>query len=323
MRKVQDLEALLGVLVCPRCQLRLRVARGVAPSEVLFCTGCGERYPVVDGIPVLLSAEARQTVDPTGGSVWDRVSRGQLVDTARMRARLSRHHFVRVMEREARRFAAALPADGWLVDLGAGWTWPWRPVRHPRVLAIDVSLDSLRLARCWLTRDPNRGPTYFVCAGAERLPLAPASVHGVWSAQMLQHLRPAVLECALSAARRSLVAGGSFIVFWVNWSLPLRLLARVFPDRVKRTLDGASYYRRVSGRELVRILAPHFGTPVHIRYNELLFQPDFGVTHDLPIAWLDRALAAVPGINAAIARQVVATVTVPQDGRSVEQSSVA
>lgn len=42
---------LLGILRCPVC--REPVTEDVEES-VLVCTGCGERYPVEDGIPNML-----------------------------------------------------------------------------------------------------------------------------------------------------------------------------------------------------------------------------------------------------------------------------
>lgn len=41
--------ALEGQLACPACYKPLRLE-----ADRLICTGCGRRYPVVDGIPVLV-----------------------------------------------------------------------------------------------------------------------------------------------------------------------------------------------------------------------------------------------------------------------------
>lgn len=40
-------------LVCPVCRLSLTL-----DANTVSCTGCGRRYPIVDGIPVLLAARA-------------------------------------------------------------------------------------------------------------------------------------------------------------------------------------------------------------------------------------------------------------------------
>lgn len=58
---------LLEVLACPDTHhAPLRVGTEADPdAEVLTCTECGRRFPVLDGIPVLLLDEAMQDgVDP-------------------------------------------------------------------------------------------------------------------------------------------------------------------------------------------------------------------------------------------------------------------
>ncbi|MBX5493103.1 MAG: Trm112 family protein [Chloroflexi bacterium] len=53
---------LLRILACPAC---------VAPLEQrgdrLCCLGCGRRYPIRDGIPVLLVEEAEPPATEPGG----------------------------------------------------------------------------------------------------------------------------------------------------------------------------------------------------------------------------------------------------------------
>jgi uncharacterized protein YbaR (Trm112 family) len=40
-------------LACPVCRQPLALE-----ADVVYCTGCGRRYPTVDGIPVLLADRA-------------------------------------------------------------------------------------------------------------------------------------------------------------------------------------------------------------------------------------------------------------------------
>jgi uncharacterized protein YbaR (Trm112 family) len=47
------LAALLSLVVCPVCHETL-----AAEEAAILCTGCGRRYPVRDGIPVLIAAES-------------------------------------------------------------------------------------------------------------------------------------------------------------------------------------------------------------------------------------------------------------------------
>ncbi|CAN5297089.1 MAG: Trm112 family protein [Acidimicrobiia bacterium] len=49
---------LLAIMQCVRCAGRLE-PQTEPPS--LLCTGCGLRYPVVDGVPVMLLEEAVET----------------------------------------------------------------------------------------------------------------------------------------------------------------------------------------------------------------------------------------------------------------------
>jgi uncharacterized protein len=46
--------AILSVLACPKCH-----AAFLPPTpESILCSGCGLRFPIVDGIPVLLIDDA-------------------------------------------------------------------------------------------------------------------------------------------------------------------------------------------------------------------------------------------------------------------------
>lgn len=51
---------LLDLMACPACKKKLRLE-----SDLLVCTNtaCGLRYPVRDGIPVLVIEEARKSRD--------------------------------------------------------------------------------------------------------------------------------------------------------------------------------------------------------------------------------------------------------------------
>ena len=51
---------LLEILVCPVCKMSVRLE-----NDRLVCEKCGRRYPVRDGIPVMLPEEAE--AGPTGG----------------------------------------------------------------------------------------------------------------------------------------------------------------------------------------------------------------------------------------------------------------
>ncbi|GAA3017162.1 Trm112 family protein [Actinokineospora globicatena] len=60
-------QQLLDILACPSDDhAPLRVGTPDDPdADVLTCTECGRRYPVTDGIPVLLLDEAEHPTDRT------------------------------------------------------------------------------------------------------------------------------------------------------------------------------------------------------------------------------------------------------------------
>jgi uncharacterized protein YbaR (Trm112 family) len=51
-------QELMDILVCPACRGDLR-----EEDPVLVCTECGLRYPVRDGIPIMLVEEATRPGD--------------------------------------------------------------------------------------------------------------------------------------------------------------------------------------------------------------------------------------------------------------------
>jgi malonyl-CoA O-methyltransferase len=101
-----------------------------------------------------------------------------------------------------------------IVDLGCGTGAFFEPLRErfPRagVIGIDVAQPMLQIAarrQSWLKRLLGAGPR-LVCADAERLPLATASVPFVFSNLALQWTRP---EAVFAEAARVLSTGGLFM----------------------------------------------------------------------------------------------------------------
>ena len=46
---------LLDILACPACQSDVKLE-----EDKIVCTGCGRRYPIKDGIPIMLVDEAEK-----------------------------------------------------------------------------------------------------------------------------------------------------------------------------------------------------------------------------------------------------------------------
>jgi uncharacterized protein YbaR (Trm112 family) len=48
----------LQYLVCPVCHAALRLEIQRVEASAIVCVGCARRYPIVDGLPVLLAERA-------------------------------------------------------------------------------------------------------------------------------------------------------------------------------------------------------------------------------------------------------------------------
>ena len=59
-KQMQMDDEVTGMLACPACHGDLRLER-----DRLVCGECGRRYPVVDGIPVLIAERAETGEDST------------------------------------------------------------------------------------------------------------------------------------------------------------------------------------------------------------------------------------------------------------------
>jgi uncharacterized protein YbaR (Trm112 family) len=60
---------LLAIIVCPRCHAQLQLVPPTGQVATLVCSdaACGLRYPVRDGIPILLIEEAEDPNEAEDG----------------------------------------------------------------------------------------------------------------------------------------------------------------------------------------------------------------------------------------------------------------
>jgi len=57
MQAPQRIREMMELIVCPACHGRLSLDDSTTAASVA-CTSCARRYPIEDGIPVLLEARA-------------------------------------------------------------------------------------------------------------------------------------------------------------------------------------------------------------------------------------------------------------------------
>jgi len=49
---------LLNLLICPACRGAVELS-----EEKIVCTQCGRKYPIKDGVPIMLVSEAEESSD--------------------------------------------------------------------------------------------------------------------------------------------------------------------------------------------------------------------------------------------------------------------
>ncbi len=54
-------QAQLDLLVCPVCHAPLLLVPEALAEGAIDCTSCGRRYPIVDGLPVLIAERATRS----------------------------------------------------------------------------------------------------------------------------------------------------------------------------------------------------------------------------------------------------------------------
>ena len=129
------------------------------------------------------------------------------------------------------RFLRLLPADGTALDLACGrgaWTWrlAWRGVR---VAGLDSSAAGLALAAtaggaAFMEADMTEGAVAFMEADMMEMPLAAASMDGVWCSEAFEYVRPDRRSVFFRQVHRVLRPGG--VLYLSAATKPLGALLR-------------------------------------------------------------------------------------------------
>lgn len=222
-------------LVCPRDQHPLHLA-----GAALACES-GHRYPVVEGVPVMLVDEATHTIDVAPQSIAsaargaepdslyldtlslsDEERRG-IAELTRQGSRidpvvaylvaatngLMYRHLIGSLDRYPIPPLAMPPGDGRrLLDVGCSWG-RWTVAASHRgydAVGIDPSLGAVMAAR--RTARQLGVPTRYVVGDARYLPFAAGVFDAVYSYSVIQHFSRADAAQAVSAIGRVLAPGG-------------------------------------------------------------------------------------------------------------------
>ncbi len=194
-------DELHALLACPAClegDLLGLDGDGQAPERTLACGGCGARYPVRGGIPILLPPgldprAAHDELDHAGGhkhrqAGWFDRSVAEEFETSRPHGTPRAHRWL--LSSKLGRGLARLPSlrGATVVDAccGSGMEAEFLARRGARVLALDISEGAARRARA---RAERFGLDYLTVVGdVERLPLRDHAVDIAYVHDGLHHL---------------------------------------------------------------------------------------------------------------------------------------
>ena len=245
-------------LVCPRDRGAL-----TREGDELVCAE-GHRYPVVDGIPVLLVPED----EPTHGACWvslerpapeadtDAFVQGAIAATC---GNLYRHLIGNLPAYPIPEIRLP-PGDGELfLEVGCNWgRWCVAAARRGyRVVGIDPSLDAIRAA-LRVADDLGIEAEYLV-ADARHLPFAGESFDVVFSYSVFQHFTRDAAVTGFEEIGRVLKRGGLSLVQMANVWGPRSLFNQLRERRFRepRTLFDVRYWSpRELRRELDRAVGP-------------------------------------------------------------------
>jgi glycosyltransferase involved in cell wall biosynthesis/SAM-dependent methyltransferase len=237
-----SLHELHSELVCPSCRGELRWE-----TDAATCTSCGARYPVTDGIPVLLPA--------SDGDAW-KEQQAAFFDHADDAYEISRPHgtgnlYTWLLGEKFRRSLAGLgsASDASLVLTvcgGSGLDAEYLARAGFRVIASDISLEAARRTR---ERAERHGlPIAPIVADVEALPFRDRSIDLVYVHDGLHHLEAPLtgLHEMLRTARNS-----------VSVNEPARARATLVAARVglaEHYEDAGNFIARIDPSEIESVV---------------------------------------------------------------------
>jgi SAM-dependent methyltransferase len=227
---------LTGLLRCPHCGSELVLAADAACSE-------GHRFPIVDGIPVLLDEEtiAREPQYSGQRSYFDDEFRGY----ARYALENWRAAYVDRVRAAGLLDESAAP----LLDVGVGGSG-YTVIEAARAgvpaVGCDLSLEGLRSAHGFAAGEGVAERTLWVRCSAEQLPLASESFGAALAIAVLEHVPDD--ERALAELARVLRRGGRA---WITVPHALRRVSPVFRGANRRHDRRLGHLRRYEAEGLI------------------------------------------------------------------------
>jgi ubiquinone/menaquinone biosynthesis C-methylase UbiE/uncharacterized protein YbaR (Trm112 family) len=232
-----QLEALTGLLRCPGCGAGISIE-----GQGAVCRSGNHRYPIVDGVLVLLEDE-RLAADPQYGqqrAYFD-------AEFAGYREYKPENWRLSYLQR----LGAAGALQGPLLDVGVGGSG-YTVIEAARsggsAVGCDLSLAGLVTARKFAVAEGVADRTLWVCCSAEKLPLASGSFASVLAIAVLEHVPGDV--AAMSEMARVLKVGGRV---WTTVPHALPHVSPVLRPPNRRHDRTLGHLRRYEADTLVRL----------------------------------------------------------------------
>lgn len=204
---------------CPNCKHSVREIDGGYQ-----CSECETRYPIIEGIHVLLPIEMQEPKH-AADRLWQTLEM-EGVDQPAWKALLHKESQVRILEQALQQF----DFSGRVLEIGGGSCWASSLIKLQKpsceVYATDVSYTALLKGK-QVSRLMEADIDYYVVCDAENIPFRDSFFNVAFGCATLHHF-PSAIQ-ALKEIHRTLKPGG----YYLGWgepamSKPLGLVFRTF-----------------------------------------------------------------------------------------------
>lgn len=250
----------------------------------MLCTACQSRYPISDGIPLMMAGI--EDPDQTIGEDYDAIAPAY---DASLPPHVTEHYLDKRVK-----FICQHVSGGAILDVGCGTGMLAKRLlqRGYPVVGADTSLGMLRLFQSSTASVP-------VGARANALPFPSEVFQGVVSIALLHHIAdPELVKAALAEMYRVASKGGTLVLWDHNPLNPY------WPLLMKRVPQDFGRERLIPLRELIQGLLEAGAGPVQA--FRMGFVPDFVPPGLLPLMqWAEKAVERLPLIRRVAAHNVV------------------
>lgn len=224
-------DLLKDILVCPACKKEISVT-----GDNISCKTCGNAYPVVDGIPVLLGPMEVPTFYKNAAYEKLLSTLGQLHDDYYNKSLGSGlEDFIR--RRLLKLVKHATPP---VLDFGCGTGSAFHVLeKFDGLIGIDINLELLKVSRANFPKTP------LICCDFTNAPLRPGSIKTIFSLGTLEHIFH--LERSIESIERCLAADGVLYVMVPNeGSLPWSLMRAFYTAPRYSRMFALNYHEAMS-----------------------------------------------------------------------------